>query len=74
MVKLLLKDYKIQVASKDLICDKQDCRGTITKGTKYYKYSSKEIWHSLHAVCYASLSIDSIEVSIKAIKDINRGD
>lgn len=70
LVKLLLKDYKLRVSDDDLICN--NCLKPITKGTKYYKYSSEKIFHRLHAFCYVNLTVESIEISSKQLKEITQ--
>ena len=71
MVKLLVKDYALRVSDKIRTCD--ECFNTIDTGDKYYKYSSKDIFHSLHVVCYAKLSLKSAEINIKTVRKINDG-
>ena len=69
MVKLLLKDYKMQISKKILKCDK--CQEQIEKNTAYYKYSQDRIFHRLHIICYMVLSIESAYVNIKTLRDLN---
>ena len=69
MVRLLLKDYKVQTAHKTLKCDK--CQEPIKENTSYFKYSQKNIFHKLHLTCYMILSIESAYINIKTLMDFN---
>lgn len=64
---MILRNFKIQIADKNLICN--NCVNLILAGSSYRKYSDTNLFFRLHEVCFRSLSLDSITQIVKNLKD-----
>ena len=64
---MILRNFKIVISQKNLICNY--CTNPILKNTEYRKYSDTNLFYRLHEVCFRSLSLESIVLIVKTLKD-----